>query len=95
MGIAVEENGTAENGISKEREICLYFEDDGIPYNPLERPDPNVEELLEDRKKGGLGIYLVKKRMDWMGYKYTGGKNHLICKKKDTDCEKENQNDMD
>lgn len=42
LGIAVEENGAAENGIPKEREICLYFEDDGIPYNPLERPDPNV-----------------------------------------------------
>jgi Serine phosphatase RsbU, regulator of sigma subunit len=95
LGIAVEENGAAENGIPKEREICLYFEDDGIPYNPLERPDPNVEELLEDRKKGGLGIYLVKKRMDWMGYKYTGGKNHLICKKKDADYKKESQNDTD
>lgn len=95
LGIAVEESSPAESGSLEEREVCLYFEDDGIPYNPLDRPDPDVEEMLEDRKKGGLGIYLVKKRMDWMGYKYTGGKNHLICKKKDTDYGKESQDDAD
>ena len=95
LGIAVEEGVQAENKKLMEREICLYFEDDGIPYNPMEKPDPDVEELLEDRKKGGLGIYLVKKRMDWMGYKYIDGKNHLICKKKDICDEREEQKDAD
>ncbi len=94
LGIAVEDT-PSEGGKTREREICLYFEDDGIPYNPLERPDPDVEELLEDRKKGGLGIYLVKKRMDWIGYKYTEGKNHLICRKKEVSCGKESRKDAD
>ncbi len=92
IGIAVQDT-PSEDGKMQEREICLYFEDDGIPYNPLEQPEPDVKELLEERKKGGLGIYLVKKRMDWMGYKYTEEKNHLICRKKDVWCGKENRKD--
>ncbi len=55
----------------------IYFEDDGIPYNPLNRPDPDVKESAENRKEGGLGIYLVKKRMDKLGYVYVEGKNRL------------------
>lgn len=63
--------------------VALYFEDDGVPYNPLEKPDPNVEELLEKRKEGGLGIYLVKKRMDTMEYEYKDARNRLTVTKKD------------
>ncbi len=67
----------------EEREVSLYFEDDGIPYNPLEHPDPDVTELLEKRREGGLGIYLVKKRMDEMHYEYQSGKNKLTLSKKE------------
>lgn len=63
-------------------EISLYFEDDGIPYNPLNRKDPDVTAKAEDRKEGGLGIYLVKKRMDRVEYEYTDGKNRLWIGKK-------------
>ncbi|MDE5803119.1 MAG: SpoIIE family protein phosphatase [Lachnospiraceae bacterium] len=60
-----------------EEEAMLYFEDDGIPYNPLNRPDPDISESAETRKEGGLGIYLVKKRMDSLHYEYVEGKNRL------------------
>lgn len=60
-----------------EEEATLYFEDDGIPYNPLNRPDPDISESAETRKEGGLGIYLVKKRMDNLRYEYVEGKNRL------------------
>lgn len=65
------------------KEITLYFEDDGIPYNPLERPDPDVEQLLEQRKEGGLGIYLVKQRMDRVEYEYINERNKLTVYKTD------------
>lgn len=74
VGVRVEERPDGE------REAILVFEDDGIPYNPLEKPDPNVEELLERRKTGGLGIYLVKKRMDTVEYEHTDGRNRLTLK---------------
>ncbi len=65
------------------REVTLYFEYDGIPYNPLERPDPDVEELLENRRIGGLGVYMVKKRMDAADYQYREGRNRFILTKLD------------
>lgn len=60
-----------------EEAATLYFEDDGIPYNPLNRPDPDTSESAENRKEGGLGIYLVKKRMDGLRYEYRDEKNRL------------------
>lgn len=75
-----------ENREEKSRNVILCFADDGIPYNPLKREDPDVEESLEKRrKKGGLGIYLVKKRMDWVTYEYLNGKNCLTVGVGETD----------
>lgn len=65
------------------RLVTLVIEDDGVPYNPLERPDPDVEELLERRSQGGLGIYLVKKRMDQVEYEYKDHMNRLTLRKWD------------
>lgn len=66
-----------------EKKVVLSFWDDGIAYNPLERPDPDVDELLEKRSVGGLGIYLVKKRMDNVEYFYEDGRNCLVITKMD------------
>ncbi|MBD5526397.1 MAG: SpoIIE family protein phosphatase [Lachnospiraceae bacterium] len=87
VGIRVEESSDQKDRRYKEsrvkKEITLYFEDDGMPYNPLERPDPDVEKLLEQRKEGGLGIYLVKKRMDRVEYEYINERNKLTVHKTD------------
>lgn len=66
-----------ENG-----EICLTFIDRGIPYNPLEKQDPDIHASLSERPIGGLGIYLVKKTMDKMEYRYENGQNILTIRKK-------------
>lgn len=71
LGIRV--NDKEEDG----KEIILYFEDDGIPYDPLAKPDPDVMQMPGRRKEGGLGIYMVKKRMDKVEYAYTGDRNRL------------------
>lgn len=75
VGIRV--NDRLEDGRITGQEITIYFEDDGIPYDPLERPDPDVTEILGRRKEGGLGIYLVKKRMDKVEYEYINDRNRL------------------
>ena len=67
----------AENG-----EVALKFEDGGVPYNPLEKDDPDVTLSVEDREIGGLGIFMVKKSMDDMYYEYKDGKNILTLMKK-------------
>lgn len=55
----------------------IIFEDSGIPYNPLAKPDPDITLSAEQRKIGGLGIYMVKKSMDDVIYTHQDGKNRL------------------
>lgn len=62
--------------------VLLTFIDGGIPYDPLSRPDPDTTLSAEERKIGGLGIYMVKKSMDEISYAYEDGKNVLRIKKK-------------
>ena len=55
----------------------LVFIDRRIPYNPLENKDPDGTLDIEERKIGGLGIFLVKKMMDEVLYEYVDGQNIL------------------
>ncbi len=60
----------------------ISFIDSGTPFNPLENEDPDITESAEERKIGGLGIFMVKKSMDSVDYKYENGKNILTITKK-------------
>ena len=62
--------------------VTLVFTDSGIPYDPLQREDPDVTLSAEERKIGGLGILLVKKNMDEVSYSYENGRNVLNLKKR-------------
>ena len=59
------------------RRISITFIDSGLPYNPLEKPDPDITLSAEDRPIGGLGIYMVKKTVNDIFYENTDGKNIL------------------
>ena len=61
--------------------VTITFIDQGVPYDPLAREDPNVDLPAEDRDIGGLGIFLTKKIMDDVNYEYKDGKNILTLKK--------------
>ncbi len=61
--------------------LNLIFIDSGKPYNPLQHEDPDITLKAEDRDIGGLGIFLVKKNVDEISYKYEDGKNILTIKK--------------
>lgn len=63
------------------RAAVVTFVDRGVPYDPLAKKDPDVTLSAEERKIGGLGIYLVKKSMDDMFYEYKDGQNMLTIKK--------------
>lgn len=64
-----------------ERCITLRFHDGGVPFNPLEKEVPDFSIPMEDRKIGGLGIFLVSKYMDTVNYEYAGGENILTVMK--------------
>ena len=55
--------------------ISITLIDSGIPFDPLARPDPDVTLSAEERKIGGLGIYMVKQTMDKVHYERKDGKN--------------------
>ena len=62
--------------------VTLTFADKGIPFDPLKKPDPDVTLKAEDRKIGGLGIYMVKKSMDSVAYERRDDMNILTITKK-------------
>jgi anti-sigma regulatory factor (Ser/Thr protein kinase) len=61
--------------------LTLIIEDEGVPFNPLEKKDPEIPADLIDVRIGGLGIHIVKKLMDDISYKRKQSKNKLTLKK--------------
>ena len=57
--------------------ISLTFIDSGVPYNPLEQSDPDINLSSEERQIGGLGIFLIKNLVDDISYKFVDGQNVL------------------
>ena len=62
--------------------VVITFIDNGVPYDPLAKADPDTTLSAEERDIGGLGIYMVKKSMDDITYEYKDGQNILKIKKK-------------
>jgi len=61
--------------------VMITFIDNGVPYDPLAKADPDTTLSAEERDIGGLGIYIVKKSMDEIVYEYKNGHNILKIKK--------------
>ena len=61
--------------------VTLTFIDQGVPYDPLKRNEPDVTLPVEERGIGGLGIFLTKKTMDNVSYQYRNRQNILTLKK--------------
>lgn len=62
--------------------LTIVLRDAGVPFNPLDKPDPDVTLSAEDRQIGGLGIFLCKQLMDHIDYKYEDGCNVLTMSKR-------------
>ena len=75
--------GTVKIGIDTSGDsIVVQLTDSGLPFNPLAKPDPDITESAEERKIGGLGIYMVKKSMDNVTYEYKDNQNILTISKR-------------
>jgi anti-sigma regulatory factor (Ser/Thr protein kinase) len=55
--------------------VTAHIVDDGIPFNPLQREEPDTTLSLEAREIGGLGIHLVRQIVDTVNYERLDGKN--------------------
>ena len=57
--------------------LTVEFVDNGIPFNPLLKEDPELPDNIDDAQIGGLGIFLTKEMADELDYQYINGENHL------------------
>jgi len=62
--------------------LTLMIEDDGPSFDPLSLPAPDVTASLEERRVGGLGVYLVRQMMDAVCYQRLGARNQLSMTKR-------------
>lgn len=59
-------------------DLVIEITDEGIPFDPLQdAPAPDRESPTEERRVGGLGVYLVRTMTSDMQYRREDGKNYL------------------
>lgn len=58
--------------------ITIELKDQGVPFNPVTREDPTKPSSIQETPIGGLGIFMVKKSMDDLLYKYDKGSNSNV-----------------
>ena len=59
------------------RKMSVTLADEGVAFDPLAKEDPDITLSAEERRIGGLGIYMVKKSMDEVRYSRKGNKNYF------------------
>ncbi|MCQ2168139.1 MAG: ATP-binding protein [Bacteroidales bacterium] len=62
--------------------LHICFKDGGIEFDPLAKPDPDINAPIEMRQVGGLGIFICKQMMDSLNYHFENDCNVFeMCKK--------------
>ena len=76
------ERGYVEMRIDSEaRKLSITLVDEGVEFDPLAKEDPDITLSAEERRIGGLGIFMVKKSMDEVEYKRKDNKNYFTMRK--------------
>lgn len=58
-----------------EHQLVITITDQGVPFDPTQRPDVDINQSLEERPIGGLGIFLIRQYMDKYIYERIGNSN--------------------
>ena len=59
------------------KSIKVTIKDKGKEFNPLEKENPDLKATAENRKIGGLGIFIVKNMVDAIKYQRKENENIL------------------
>lgn len=82
-GYTAEDKGLVTVKVANyKNEAEISFIDSGIPFDPLQREDPNIHVSSDERQIGGLGIFIAKNIMDEVRYEYKNGMNQLYMRKR-------------
>ena len=63
-------------------ELRMEIIDDGLPFDPLQQPSPDITLPPESREIGGLGLHLLRTLSDDMTYARVDGKNRVTLVKR-------------
>ena len=66
------------NVAKDKQKIIFEIKDSGKAFNILEYEVPQLSQVIKEKKKGGVGIILVKKIMDIIEFESTANQN--ICR---------------
>lgn len=66
----------------EEGKLFIIVKDNGIEYNPLFKPDPDIDKHIKEKIIGGLGIFIAKKMLDSIEYNRDNDVNTLLLTKK-------------
>jgi serine/threonine-protein kinase RsbW len=56
----------------------IRIRDNAPRFDPLSLPEPELDGTIQDRKIGGLGVFLIRQVMDEIAYRYENGRNILV-----------------
>ena len=77
-----DKKGQVTLSISKgDDKLTFILSDEGVPFNPLAKEDPDISLDASERSIGGLGIFMVKKMMDNVNYQRIDNKNIFTMEK--------------
>ena len=63
---------------SRKGDLNVYVRDWGKTFDPAIASEPNLSVSLNERKVGGLGIFLMRKMMDEVHYQSEDGRGNLL-----------------
>ena len=66
---------------NQEQKIFFEIRDWGIPFDPREVPEPDIQEMVNQGQTGGLGIFLSRQLMNGFEYRREHNQNILIMHK--------------
>lgn len=65
-------------------EFWISITDQGRAFNPDLYAEPDIKERIRQKKRGGVGVYLIRKLMDTVNYSNAAGVNEIRMIKKST-----------
>ena len=76
QGAAVEGHIEVDLALESGR-LIIEFVDDGIAFDPLQTAPPDLDQPVEERQLGGVGIAIVRALVEEAGYRREGDRNRL------------------
>ncbi|MDR9415378.1 MAG: ATP-binding protein [Gracilimonas sp.] len=67
---------------SNGEQLWISLMDEGKSFDPSSYNEPDLMQRIKEKKRGGMGVYLIRKLMDQVQYNRTGHTNEIRMVKK-------------